>query len=67
MGNLSWRVILTRIVPGDAARTLCCDPGYDLEGIESPAVVWVEPYAGADWKQSQRYPLTTLVWRPDSM
>jgi hypothetical protein len=62
-GRLGWRAVLTRILPGEALRTLHCDAGYALETITSSAVVWVEPYPGDDWKQSQRYPTTAVVWQ----
>ena len=61
--RVSWRVILTRIFPGEAIRTHCCDPGYDLAGISGSVVAWVEPYAGDDWRESQRYPTTEIVFR----
>ena len=61
-GRIGWRAILVRIFPGEALRTLHCDPGYDLAEIKGPAVVWVNPYPHDDWRQSQRYPTTELLW-----
>lgn len=61
--RLSWRAILTRIFPGPGARTHWCDPGYDLLPVKCSAVVWVEPYPGDDWNESQRYPAVTIIWR----
>ena len=62
-GRVGWRAILIRIFPGEALRTHLCDPGYDLAPIRSSAVVWVQPYPGDDWQESQRYPTVTLVWQ----
>jgi hypothetical protein len=62
-GSLRWRAILTRVFPGEALRTHHCDPGYDLAHLTSSCVVWVDPYPGDDWRQSQRYPTTTVVWQ----
>lgn len=64
-GTLSWRAILTRIVPGEALRTMHCDPGYDLARAKGPFVAWVDPYPGDDWRESQRYPTTTILWQGD--
>jgi hypothetical protein len=60
--GLHWRAVLTRIFPGEPLRTLYCDPEYDLAGLEGSLVAWVEPYAGDDWQEAQRYPTTTLLW-----
>ncbi len=60
--SLRWRATLTRIFPGEALRTLVCDPGYDLAAAKTWVVAWVDPYAGDDWKESQRYPTTTILW-----
>lgn len=62
-GGLDWRAVLTQIFPGDAARTLTCDPGYDLAALETSAVVWVQPYSGTDWELPQRYPTTRVLWQ----
>lgn len=64
-GRLIWRAILTRVFPGDARRTLQCDPAYDLQQLASSAVVWVDPYSGNDWEESQRYPTTSILWSAD--
>lgn len=61
-GQIGWRAILIRVFPGDSQRTHMCDPGYDLQQIKAPAVVWVEPYAHDDWREAQRYPTVTQVW-----
>lgn len=61
-GHIRWRAILVRVFPGDAQRTHMCDPGYDLEPIKAPAVVWVEPYLHDDWRESQGYPTVTQMW-----
>jgi hypothetical protein len=60
---LSWRAILIRVFPGEVARTLQCDPGYDIAPLRGSFVAYVEPYEGDDWRESQRYPTTTVVWR----
>jgi hypothetical protein len=60
---LCWRAVLTRVFPGEALRTLYCDPANDLAGIDGSLVAWVEPYAEDDWQESQRYPTTTIVWK----
>jgi len=62
--NIDWLAVLTRVFPGDARRTLQCDPGYDLRLIMSSALVWVEPYGGGgdDWELGQRYPSTRILW-----
>jgi hypothetical protein len=62
-GRLSWRTILTRIFPGEALRTMHCDPGYDLAEATGSFVAWVDPYPGDDWRESQRYPTTTFLWQ----
>ena len=62
-GGLDWRAVLTQIFPGDAARTLACDPGYDLAALQTSAVVWVQPYSGPDWELPQRYPTTRVLWQ----
>jgi hypothetical protein len=59
---LEWRLVLTKLFPGDPERTLRCDPGYDLNGVRGSFVAWVEPYAGHDWRESQRYPSTEIVF-----
>lgn len=61
-GQIGWRAILVRVFPGDSQRTHMCDPAYDLEPVKAPAVVWVEPYAHDDWRESQRYPTVTQMW-----
>ncbi len=61
-GQIGWRAILIRVFPGDSQRTHMCDPGYDLEPVKAPAVVWVEPYAHDDWREAQRYPTVTQMW-----
>lgn len=61
--GLHWRAVLTRIFPGEPLRTLYCDPEYDLAGLQGSLVAWVEPYAGDDWQEAQRYPTTTLLWK----
>jgi hypothetical protein len=60
---LDWRAVLTRVFPGNARRTLLCDCVYDLAGITTSAVVWVEPYQADDWEASRRYPTTEILWR----
>jgi hypothetical protein len=62
--GISWLVVATRIFPGEADRTLRCDPGYDLAGVTSSAAFWVEPFPGDDWTESQRYPITAMLWHP---
>lgn len=62
-GRVGWRATMTRVFPGDASRTLQCDPGYDLQHLTASAVVWVEPYPFDDWRESQRYPTTTILWQ----
>jgi hypothetical protein len=57
---LAWRLILTSVFPGDALRTLHCDPAYDLPPSGS-FVAWVAPYAADDWREPHRYPTTTVV------
>jgi hypothetical protein len=64
-GRLSWRAVLIRIVPNEALRTMDCDPGYDLAALEGSFVAWVDPYPGDDWRESQRYPTTTILWKRD--
>ena len=61
---LRWRAVLIRVFPGEALRTLYCDPERDLARLEGSLVAWVEPYAGEDWQESQSYPTTTIVWSP---
>lgn len=61
--DLDWRAVLIQIFPGDASRTLACDPGYDLAALETSAVVWVQPYSGPDWELPQRYPTTHVLWQ----
>lgn len=61
--GLQWRAVLTRVFPGDALRTLYCDPEYDLADSQSSLVAWVDPYAGDDWQDAQRYPTTTILWQ----
>lgn len=60
---IDWRAVLTRVVPGDARRTVACDPGYDLADVTCSAVIWVDPYPHDDWQQSQRYPTISVLWR----
>lgn len=54
---------LTRLYLGEIERTLHCDPGYDLRELKGDYLVWVEPYSGEDWKESRRYPTTSVHWR----
>jgi hypothetical protein len=61
--GLHWRAVLTRIFPGEPLRTLYCDPEHDLTGLAGSLVAWVEPYAGNDWQEAQRYPTTTVLWK----
>lgn len=65
-GRLAWLVVLTRIFPGNAKRTLFCDAHYDLAKLQTTSVVWVEPYPDDDWQKSQRYPTATLVQSHES-
>jgi hypothetical protein len=61
--GLQWRAVLTRVFPGEPLRTLYCDPEHDLASIQCSLVAWVDPYAGDDWLEAQRYPTTTLLWQ----
>jgi hypothetical protein len=61
--GLHWRAVLTRVFPGEPLRTLYCDPEHDLAAIQCSLVAWVDPYAGDDWLEAQRYPTTTLLWQ----
>lgn len=63
-GCVSFRLVLTRIVPGDGRRTASADPGYDLASAPKSFVAWVDPYSAEDWQKSQRYPKTTIVFVP---
>ena len=59
---LSWRAVLIRVFPGEVVRTLQCDPRYDIASYRGSFVAFVEPYEGDDWRESQRYPTTTVTW-----
>jgi len=52
-----WAVTLVALRAGRVDRAFVCDPGYDLARLSPCALAWVEPYAGDDWQQSQRYPI----------
>lgn len=51
-----WAVTLVALRAGRVDRAFVCDPGYDLARLSPCALAWVEPYAGDDWQESQRYP-----------
>jgi hypothetical protein len=62
LGGVTCHLVLTEIVRGEPERTFRCDPGYDLDAVRGQrAIAWVVPYAGADWKEPQRYPSVTLI------
>jgi hypothetical protein len=57
-----WHLVFTEVVAGDPERTFCCDVGYDLQTVKgSTAIAWAKPYAGLDWRESQRYPTVTFL------
>ncbi len=57
-----WHVLLTRALKGQPERTLRCDAGYALQRVAGEsALVWIEPYAEADWQESQRYPKVEFI------
>lgn len=64
-GRVNWRLVLVELFLGEPERTFLCDPGYDLAPVTGSVVAWVEPYAGPDWRESQRYPAATILTGPD--
>lgn len=62
LGRMQWHVVLTEIFVAEVVRTFMCDPGYELAAWRGKTVIaWVEPHAGADWREAQRYPTVTIV------
>jgi hypothetical protein len=60
--DFAWHVTLTALFTEQPRRTLMCDPAYVLRrAAGESALAWVEPYAGADWQEPQRYPTVTFV------
>jgi hypothetical protein len=58
----SWHLVFNEVFAGDPGRTFCCDVGYDLQAVKGrTAIVWARPYAGIDWRESQRYPTVTFL------
>jgi hypothetical protein len=62
LSAFDWHLVFTAIFLAEPERTFLCDPGYDL-GMAAgrSAIAWVEPYAGADWRASQRYPTVAFL------
>ena len=59
-----WHLVFIEVFAGDPERTFCCDVGYDLQAVKGrTAIVWARPYAGIDWRESQRYPTVTFLDR----
>jgi hypothetical protein len=57
-----WHLIFTEIFAEEPERTFLCDPGYDLARARGRSVLaWVRPYAGPDWRASQRYPSVVFL------
>lgn len=57
-----WHLVFTEVFAGEPERTICCDAGYDLQAVKGrTAIAWARPYAGIDWRQSQRYPTVTFM------
>jgi len=57
------QAVLIRLFSGEIERTFGCDPDYDLRPLSGAYLAWVSPYAQDDWKESQRYPTTTICWQ----
>lgn len=58
---LNWHLVFIKVFNAEPLRTFMCDPGYDLGGRIESLIAWVEPYAKADWRESQRYPTVTFL------
>lgn len=57
-----WHLVFTEVFAGEPERTFCCDAGYDLQTVKGrTAIAWAKPYAGVDWRESQRYPTVTFM------
>ena len=54
LGGVHWGLGMRQAVPSPASFTW---------GAACSLVAWVDPYAGDDWLESQRYPTTTLLWQ----
>ena len=57
----TWRIVFIEIFVEEPLRTFLCDPGYELAAAQGNVIVWVEPYSGSDWRESQRYPTVTFL------
>jgi hypothetical protein len=61
VGRCTWHISYVE-AHDENLRTLHCDPKYGLKAYEGRSVaVWVTPFLGDDWQESQRYPRVDLI------